>query len=193
MSPQRKVSLQCTRLQLAHKGDCPLSSVSEAKHAPPAPANVSNAQSRWRACGVSLCSPNATGRFGIAEREGRISVDQESPGSAPIKCRPVLYRRSGEDYSVDRYWLPGGLRAVIGGKERASIGTDVNAEGLFLISINVIERATAPRQMAPAIIAPAMSPQVARSSIRGSCAFMLLSFHTNAWRSTQSRQPEGVS
>jgi hypothetical protein len=85
----------------------------------------------------------------------------------------------GEDYSVDRYWLRDGLRDVIGGGgKRASIGFAVNAEGLSLISMKARERATAPRQMATAIIAPTTSPQVARSSIRGSCAFMLLSFQT---------------
>jgi len=87
---------------------------------------------------------------------------------------------------VNKQPLPSDYRGgpLIGGEERASIGTEVNAEGLFLISMNVRERATAPMQMAPAIIAPTMSPQVARSSIRGSCAFMLLSFHT--------KEPDGA-
>jgi hypothetical protein len=63
----------------------------------------------------------------------------------------------------------------MGGVDRESIGTEVNAEGLSLMSMKVRERATAARQMAPAIIAPNTSPQVARSSNRDSCAFMVLS------------------
>jgi hypothetical protein len=67
-------------------------------------------------------------------------------------------------------------RSVPHGEERAFIGTDVNAEGLSFMSMKVRERATAPRQMTTAIIAPTTSPQVVRSSIRGSCVFMVLSY-----------------
>jgi hypothetical protein len=44
------------------------------------------------------------------------------------------------------------------------------------MSMKVRENAMAPRQMTTAIIAPTTSPQVARSSIRGSGVFMVLSF-----------------
>jgi hypothetical protein len=64
------------------------------------------------------------------------------------------------------------------------IGTDVNADGLSLMSMKVREKAMAPRQMTTAIIAPTTSPQVARSSIRGSGVFMVLSF-TRVWRRTR--------
>src|SRR5262249_26531917 len=57
------------------------------------------------------------------------------------------------------------------GAER--ISTDVKSDGLSLMATKVTARATNPMQMAPAIIAPTTSPQVARSSIRGSCAFMV--------------------
>jgi len=59
------------------------------------------------------------------------------------------------------------------GEERTL--TDVKSDGLSLMATKVTARATAPMQMAPAIIAPTTSPQVGRSSIRGSCAFMVLS------------------
>jgi hypothetical protein len=87
--------------------------------------------------------------------------------------------RSGEDYSVDHDWLGVGFRATIGNGERVLVGAVVHAEGRSRMSVKVRERATAPRQMALAIIAPTTSPRVARSSIRGSCAFMVFSSHAS--------------
>ena len=87
--------------------------------------------------------------------------------------------RPGEDYSVDHDRLGVGFRATMGNAERASVGADVEAEGRSLMSRKVSESATAPRQMAPAIIAPTTSPQVVRSSNRGSCAFMVFSSHAS--------------
>src|SRR5262245_16940000 len=73
----------------------------------------------------------------------------------------------------------------MGGEKRSLIGTDVNAEGLSLISMKDRESATAPRQLAPAIIPPTKSLHVARSSFHDSSAFMLLSCHAMLWRRMQ--------
>ena len=70
--------------------------------------------------------------------------------------------------------------------------TDVKTDGLSPLSMKVAVRATAPMQMAHAIIVPTISPQVVRSSIRGSSAFMMLSCKpcAKSWRRMQPRQPE---
>ena len=70
----------------------------------------------------------------------------------------------GEDYSVDRYWLGDGLLAAMGGEERASIGTDVNAEAL---SVNICLHST-PVALVPFIIrwGPGASSDVLRRSAR---------------------------
>jgi hypothetical protein len=115
---------------------------------------------------LNILAITITGTFYVARRRAceKTHAHSRVPSTRLLNLSGLL----DEDYSVDRYWLRDGLRATMGGDERVSIDIDVNAEGLSLIAMKVTLSATAPMQMATAIIAPTTSPQVARCSIRGS-------------------------
>src|SRR5215470_16149098 len=95
---------------------------------------------------------------------GRRRIDRKPSPSDPLACGYTLANILPPAIGQTLFGQPilawGWLRAVPGGEDRASISADVNAEGLSLISMKVREKATAARQMAPAIIAPTTSPRV---------------------------------